>query len=735
MLVNSTTQLNKLKFKTTTGDRRGGGRSGQPYIVKRIPGVEQNNPNQTFEEIESSPSALAFSGDFLLRGGTLALEGAIDDVSRLTQMFFDTKSLNGFEFIAKQNVLSRNNVKTEASFGGGYAGGGLNQGVYTPVGTLAQALVDPVATGITNLFGLNPFTDDNPLNNDFGNDSSFGINSYFGTVNQQNISNTADEENRLVLLQKAVTLSKEQTTKGGNITLLADVTSKVQTKILSYGGGPGSILGIGNTNIYFADQRTGFMNAKLPVGVPSDGKKTNTGGFKNATGPNNYSVFGKAPSGDAASIEQSITGIVAADENVKTKIRKSNLFHVGATTAYLDSNLDDREKKDVRSELQDGYAINLEKIEKYSDQPEGGLRTFNTSVYKSDDPKTTKTNEHLKTDLDKIKVNNTQVLTHQELSKKELNSSGEGTNRSNPSDFRKELIDTRGDGGGKLTTSRVLSISPDYQKQNQNVVYNQGDPGQTAGQIIGAAGQQTKNVLKYGVDAKTLVALDKLNALPIYTASQVNTDLSTKDSVNFNIAIMKNGTNTQRNYIHFRAFIEEFNDNYTAKWDPVQYVGRGEELYNYQGFGREISMAWTVYAQSKAELIPMYKKLNYLASSLAPDYSSGGYMRGNIVRLTMGGYLYDQPGIITGLSYGIPEESPWEIAINENGEEDTSVKQMPHMIQVTGFQFIPIQKFVPAKADDLVNPTQKYIALANSAGSTNYSDVYKSYENTGAPVA
>ena len=36
----------------------------------------------------------------------------------------------------------------------------------------------------------------------------------------------------------------------------------------------------------------------------------------------------------------------------------------------------------------------------------------------------------------------------------------------------------------------------------------------------------------------TLVALDKLNALPIYTASQVNTDLSTKDSVNFNIAII-----------------------------------------------------------------------------------------------------------------------------------------------------------------------------------------------------
>jgi hypothetical protein len=44
----------------------------------------------------------------------------------------------------------------------------------------------------------------------------------------------------------------------------------------------------------------------------------------------------------------------------------------------------------------------------------------------------------------------------------------------------------------------------------------------------------------------------------------------------------------------------------------------------------------------------MYKKLNYLASICAPNYSGNGYMAGNIVRLTIGGYLYQQPGIITG---------------------------------------------------------------------------------------
>jgi len=42
-------------------------------------------------------------------------------------------------------------------------------------------------------------------------------------------------------------------------------------------------------------------------------------------------------------------------------------------------------------------------------------------------------------------------------------------------------------------------------------------------------------------------------------------------------------------------------------------------------------MDWTVAAQSKQELIPMWQKLNYLASVNAPDYSDTGYMSGNLI--------------------------------------------------------------------------------------------------------
>jgi hypothetical protein len=73
-------------------------------------------------------------------------------------------------------------------------------------------------------------------------------------------------------------------------------------------------------------------------------------------------------------------------------------------------------------------------------------------------------------------------------------------------------------------------------------------------------------------------------------------------------------------------------------------------------------------------------------------------MRGNLVQLTIGGYLYEQPGFITGLTYEMGEDSPWEIGIGTTpGSEDGTVKELTQIIRVTGFSFTPIQNFIPRK--------------------------------------
>ena len=262
-------------------------------------------------------------------------------------------------------------------------------------------------------------------------------------------------------------------------------------------------------------------------------------------------------------------------------------------------------------------------------------------------------------------------------------------------DFRQEL-DPTGD-----PQNRFLSLAPNYINKNIEKRIGLNNPGSIS-----------KNRSNYDAPQP---ALDKVNASYIYknatnAGSNYYTDDNLKDILPFNIAILNNDLQVGgpfKKYMHFRAFIDSFSDNYNADWNAINYMGRAEKFYKYKGFDRTINMSFTVVAQSKPEITAMYDKLNFLASSLAPEYldsTTSGYMAGNIAYLTLGGYVYEQPGIITQLTYDIPEESPWEIGIDIDGNDTQgteagrkSVRQLPHIIKVTNFQFIPIHTFRPEK--------------------------------------
>jgi hypothetical protein len=219
-------------------------------------------------------------------------------------------------------------------------------------------------------------------------------------------------------------------------------------------------------------------------------------------------------------------------------------------------------------------------------------------------------------------------------------------------------------------------------------------------------------------------ALDKINALPIYQSKNGKADdgKSINDLIKFRIGVVDNDKPSElTNYIHFRAFIDSFSDSYGTQWTGERYPGRGEEFFRYSGFTRGISLSFTVAAQSKQELIPMYKKLNYLASATMNDYSPSGYMRAPFIKLTIGGYLYEQFGFLKSINYGWEMAAPFEIGINDgvykadettqnytpntkviynndgNFGDDTSVKELPHVIRVTGFEFQPIYNFLPKR--------------------------------------
>lgn len=598
-LNNGDTSLKSIPFGN---DQPGGGSSKQPYIRKPI---------------DEDQTTSAYDNEFIIRGGIEAPISAGEDVARLTKYFFDIRNPNGLLFTAKQNILSRTGTKTESSKGIGYAGGALNEGIYTPLSTLAQSGVGFLGVHL-NKQGLDPT----------GLFPSLGLNKYQDVIVRDQLSGDIDlNNNRLIKLKDAIVNNTGVNNFGGVVGYSLN-PSLENDVLISYGGGPDSILGIGKTKIKFATDNTGN-----PL-------KTLT--------PKNYLVGQPYENIDRDKFQLPLNASLTYDNYIKP-------FSTNTI------------KNDLTKDGRESYQL-IESTDVYK----SGSLENNSNIGKGS-------------------------WTQQDFINEPL-----GQTTDIKEDFRKKLdIDA---------APTILSVSPSYIDKNIEQNFNLGNPGQKGN--ISSYTRGKRNL----VDNKPLGPTDKITGSPIYKTNSkdgskypgvnggIKTDLLLKDLIPFYIAILNNDTQvggTYKKYIHFRAFIDDISDSYDAEWKDIEYMGRAEKFYKYSGFSRKMSLSFKVVAQSREELNFMYDKLNFLASSLAPEYldsETSGYMAGNIAYITLGGYLNDQPGIITNIDYSISEDSPWEIGINDNGK-DLDVKdnrQLPHMIEVK-LNFIPIHKFRPEK--------------------------------------
>jgi hypothetical protein len=144
----------------------------------------------------------------------------------------------------------------------------------------------------------------------------------------------------------------------------------------------------------------------------------------------------------------------------------------------------------------------------------------------------------------------------------------------------------------------------------------------------------------------------------------------------------------------FRAIISSMNDNFSAAWNPVKYIGRADPNYTYQGYGRQFDVSFTVYASSRDELKPMYRKLNYLASYTAPTYSNNTIvMQAPWMRITVGDLLVHQPVVLTSCNYTfVDADTTWET----NLVKDPTMMQVPFKVDVN-LQFNVITDYLPQK--------------------------------------
>jgi len=647
-LNNGDTSLKSLKFGN---DRPGGGDSGQPFIQSPI--GDQNQPS-------------ALDTDFLLRGGINAPKDAANDVLRLTQYFVTPP---GVAFIAKQQLLSRTGVKTEATKGVAYGGSAINEGIYNPLfSTVAQAGAGFLGTHF-NKQGLDPT----------GIFPDADIRTYQTAINEQSVENFK-ETNRLVKLTDLIATNVTDDTSLNGVTGYK-LNNPGNGIILSYSGGPGSVVGVGDTLIKYATDNGGINPLKSGkeksylVGKPLDQIE-----------PDKFQI----PLGVSNAFTSQSGQTFPTPPNLTQQGRTTYQYDY-SNSVYASGSLTAR--SDIKSYLTSSYEVitrNSGSIKYVSPinrilnssglgstagvNGSGRQIVIDPIVFTTSGSTTFVATDPLNKPLDVYSSRNT-------LWNDNLNQKYDVSPKSHKEGY---LANLDKNAGYYYTTEGQLAYT-----LNQYPRGIAADFRKTDRSIRGFA--DAPNNHDYITDSKDYIGksakiVDKIYYSNSRLRESANID-SGNDLINFKIAIVdpRNPANKQTT-LNFRAYIDDFSDSYGASWKEQSYMGRGEKFFKYDSFNRNISLGFTIVADNKTQLNKMYTQLNTLAASLAPTYTSQGYMAGNLHRLTVGNYIYGQWGVMTGLQYAIEEETPWEI---------TEGDQLPLYIKVSGIKFNVIHNFRP----------------------------------------
>jgi hypothetical protein len=732
-LQNGDTLLKSLKFGH---DRPGGGDSNQPYIKKPI----------------NKPDTPALNNDFLLRGGISAPFNAAEDVIRLSKFFFDYKSPLGILFTAKQNLLSRIAVKAEVAEtrpgnipGPAYGGGTINEGIYTPLSTLAEAGIVAFG-GHLNKQGLDPtglipgyaikkygptsFVLNEPRYNEFRRSSppvkTFTNNFTGFTPNFSSLTTPIELSfsNRLLRFW----YTKE----------LPEIN--FDPNLYSYSGGPNSILGIGKTDIKFGtlgdgetplrtgvnnilfsnpDTRSEFLRGRMPSlynswfinyvdGVPKYEETLNVAKFIGAS--QRYGLLkNEIWVGDveedpgylySIGLDKYLGSVPYFSRSAEQRKEDSKwTFPVGASIQYNLFNKDvvnnqiARDKSFIQQKIND-LEVQAAELDKKLNDPEQYTYQETTQTFLPDGRSIIRTQGQLrpKEEVDKVYSSYFQQWTN---ILREISNLKDQLNKPNDTDYANTLIKVvsldntnglyKGDNSYKASIENNSVYKPGSLTKRQDI-----DSYNTFYQ------QEINN---FSLNRETLVYdfTDKVtnnNINRIYYDSTADGKLKSKsllkdlnDLVDFNFQIIDPTKPSDiAVLLDFRAYIDTFSDSYNNTWSEQSYMGRAEKQYRYNSFNRDISLGFTIVADNPEHLDEMYRQLNTLASSIAPKYTEQGYMAGMLHRLRVGNYIWYQWGILEGLTYEVTDNSPWEISTGN---------QLPMYIKVTGVKFKPIHNFRP----------------------------------------
>ena len=74
--------------------------------------------------------------------------------------------------------------------------------------------------------------------------------------------------------------------------------------------------------------------------------------------------------------------------------------------------------------------------------------------------------------------------------------------------------------------------------------------------------------------------------------------------------------------VRFKAYIKDYSDQYQSEWSGEKVYGRMDEIVQFQGTNRVISLDWDVIASSAEEAVLNHKKCSLLFAMLYPSYEA-----------------------------------------------------------------------------------------------------------------
>lgn len=186
--------------------------------------------------------------------------------------------------------------------------------------------------------------------------------------------------------------------------------------------------------------------------------------------------------------------------------------------------------------------------------------------------------------------------------------------------------------------------------------------------------------------------------------SRVNDRVLNEDTLKLIFSPINPFDGTSNTAKEFLGYLANYSENYDSGWSDIRYAGRAESFYVFNSFKKTVSLGFNIPCFNEEELINNHTKLlsvtrtgpNISANPSLAYALSGQYkdnlLGGVLIKLTVGNYLVNCPGIINSLNVEILQESPWDID-----------NKLAHYLKVT-INFTVIGNELPAYETD-ITPT------------------------------